>query len=276
MYSKTVIYAPPIQRVTQQNPIALFVQNRYFSACRELARKKPLMRKPSTQLGRSEFVAASRTVTTLFKISIIQSTLPTDPEDDFAFIQKIELNDEEIMSLANSLKVNLPGLSQFHSAFYLIAQTNESDIDFAKRKLSALTPPFIQTDTTHPLNDWHSANRIDVDKCDEALAETAYFFDSENNRLVIRHSPIDATEHDDTIAKKLIRIVTQRILAGLHLDETHIHIEHVIPRIQGGRLSSISDNSRHIVLNMMNNTANKIFDPRVNLYDNVNYISLGV
>lgn len=240
------------------------------------------MRKPNVQLTRNEFVAASRTVTTSFETT--PGATPADVEDDFASPQ-IKLDDDDIIRLANSLKITLPGLTQFHSGFDLVTRADESHVDFAKRKLSALTPPFIQTNPAHPLNDWHFINRIEVNKCDEMLAETAYFFDAENNRLVIRHAPIDVTEDNEVIAEKLIHIVTQRILMGLHLDKRHIQIEHVIPRIQGGRLYAISSNSRHIVLQIITDDhspdkksqrANKIFDPRTNTYDNSNYISVGV
>jgi hypothetical protein len=175
----------------------------------------------------------------------------------------------------------LPGLTDFESGFNLITQArNESDIAFAKRKLSALRPPLIQGDSGHALNHWHItvANQMTVDKLDHVLAETAYFYDEKNKRLIIRHTPIDETIEENKIASyALIYQVTQIIVCALEIQENDFRVQHVIPRIQGGRLSAISENSRHIILNIITEnytsskksiiTENTCFDPRINFSD---------
>lgn len=250
------------------------------------------------QWGRNEMIAAWRTVTPNYSPDCISLTVEhstplwsnnsfvtvssTQFTDEFDAAKTITLLDEEIITLAQSVKVTFPGLSQFSAAFDLITRTpNESDIDFAKRKLSALRAPFIQDNSAHPLNDWHLVNRIESSALDEALADTAYFFDETNNRLIIRHTPINAvTQENLTAATKLVCAVRQIISASLQLpDDLPIFIEHIIPSIRPGRLAPFfSETSDHIVLRLNqevytpseNKADNELiitFDPRTNFSD---------
>lgn len=283
------------------------------------------MSREHNQLTRSEMIAAGRTVTVNCPLStpaydvresskdsfvrlsndkLSDKTSDTwvgddDSTDDFTPVKTAAFTDSDVIAIANSINITLPGLNQFRSAFDFIAQKhNESDFDFAMRRISALTPAFIQTDPTNPLNDWHMANRKDADKFDEALAETAYFYDETNQRLIIRHTPVEAV---DTEAKKmsneLLENVTQTIINGLSLTRSQTHIEHVIPRIIAGRLSAFTSASRHIVLQIKSendfpkkpsdsdlkdsssdesndSAVSVILDPRTNLFDTAGYLSL--
>lgn len=275
------------------------------------------------QLGRNEIIAAGRTVTASWAFATSESVCDThesskdsfvrvsknklsdtcfededdDSLDDCALAETVSLTESDVIAIANSIQITLPGLSHFQSAFYFITQKKEeSDFDFAMRRISALTPAFIQTDPTHPLNDWHMANRKDADKVDEALAETAYCYDKTNQRLIIRHTPIEAVDTEtEKMSGELLENVTQKIVNGLSIARNQTHIEHVIPRIIAGRLSTFTSTSRHIVLQVKseNDFSKKssnpdlvdsssdesndtvIIDPRTNLFDTPGYISLG-
>ena len=218
--------------------------------------------------------------------------------DDCVAIRTVQLTQSDIIKISNSIIITLPGLNQFRSAFDFITQhAAETDFDFAMRRMSALTPAFIQTDPTHPLNDWHMANRKDANKVDEALAETAYFFDNANNRLIIRHTPVEAFDKEtDRRSNELLENVTQRIILGLGLDRNTTRIEHVIPRIVAGRLSTFIAKSKHIVLQIKSendlpkkssdsdlsdaseeeSTDVRIFDSRINLFNTSTHRSVGV
>lgn len=275
-----------------------------------------------SQLSRGHLIAAARTVT-IPSWSILpaaESNTPTeeaskdsfirlsdgklsdrhfdDSADECAAPKTIALSESEIIHIANTLQIDLPGLVNFRSGFYLITQKpNESAIDFAMRKLSAITPVLIQSDLAHPLNDWHMANLRDVDKSDQALAETSYYYDAINKRLIIKHTPIEATDsQSDLLSRELVEMVTQKIITALALDRSQTHIEHVVPRIIAGRLGLFTASSRHIVLQIRseNDSPKKpvalagsdssddesvdsvIFDPRKNLFDMADYFSVGV
>jgi len=76
---------------------------------------------------------------------------------------------------------------------------------------------------------------------DQALTETAFYF--KQNKLVIRHAPIEATTAENSrVAYELIHNVTEKILEKL-LRESQlsagIQINHVIPHIQPGLIAQL-------------------------------------
>lgn len=196
---------------------------------------------------------------------------PDDAED--GFVQVIALSDEDIITLVTHLAITWNGLPHFTSAWDLLQQNaHETSLQFALRKLSALRTPLIHGDPKHPLNDWHLQHKDQADSLDIALADTAFFYDADNNRLIIRHAVVDMS--DELFAGHYHAIMEQvrnHILGHLSLESHGIDIKHVIPCIERGNLS------KHIVLALCDesydlNPSSSIvierkIDPRVSLND---------
>ena len=184
-------------------------------------------------------------------------------------------NDEAMIDFVNQLTIDISGNADARSAFYLLSQDeNESDVAFARRKLSALSTPLLQNnvetltpaqkDVFDKINAWHAStcdsayratgeedplvlkkNKM-LAETDTALAGTAYYYTQ--GRLLIRHASINATTaENEKNAMEIIRRVTQTITLSLMLSEGGaIQIEHVIPRIQKGILH-VFNGAEHIV-----------------------------
>lgn len=246
------------------------------------------------QLGTNEFLT-TLTTTTLQQSELqrmIASAILTLPEkeaveeidilefDDPDFVTEtktsinnkkptIVLQDKEIIALSEKIEISYPGLPHFSCAINLIQKPG---IDFAKRKLYAIRPPLLQTvshtfgdlqetqNAQNDINNWHKYYRV-IDELDVALADTAYYFDKEHNRLIIRHTINDATS-EEKIKKSLnlINQVTEIILENLKFHNI-LNINHIIPQIDP---PATSFNSNHIVLHLysekyISNTKKMVF-----------------
>ncbi|MCX7121359.1 MAG: hypothetical protein NTZ67_06250 [Gammaproteobacteria bacterium] len=226
------------------------------------------------------------------------------------------ISDDEIASLLNNLTLSVvAGHPDFKSTFNLITiNEGEKQTDFLKRKLFSLPYPLFQNDFSpltadekkivDALTQWHEIHSTESSPLDQLLAKTSYFYDEKSLRLIISHAAVDTS----TLTMKQIDALngimgdlSKKIITHLKLEQTRLAVEHIVPTIEPGRTSRISSklmgaksvldllqvptDSRHIVLNLRSeiyfaqektHAKNKTFDPRTNVYDTENYISLEV
>jgi len=189
----------------------------------------------------------------------------------------ISLTDQQIITLAESIKITFPGLPDAKPGYNTILQgDNETNISFAHRKLVAITPPLLTLDDVSTcylqkaiaINKWHEATFNTSNILDSALAETCYYVDHKNSRFVIRHTPMmEDTPKNKADSAELQRQVTSHLkhyeFSISTINSTIFKIHHLVPCIQKGYPTL------HIILKLTDEVSNNIhtakLDPKIEI-----------
>lgn len=217
----------------------------------------------------SDMIAAWQSITydPDYVLSLLQSSLisikdqseklHSGDDDDFTDVDPSTLtapcpiSDDAIIQLADHLQQRFDGLPDSVSPALRTLERNkgESPVDFAKRRLMAVLPTLIpgvdsKNSIVKLLNEWHTDLHHQHKKdFEQTLAETVYFYDDKNNRLIIRHAPAEITD-DNKIkaANELQSKVTTQIIRHLakqyaKINEATPQIHHILPSVIHGTFS---------------------------------------
>lgn len=219
---------------------------------------------------------------------MVSSQEETPQEDDWQAVDAEEafcpLNKEGTILLKEHLQQEFDGSPEgTHSALLTLLQgPEESHHAFAERKLMAVLPKLVSTNEGKPeldsfiddLNKWQAnLHNSHKNEYEQILASTAFYYDKEHKRLIIRHFPEDTTQKKlHNKPANMRKQITDSIIRYLNIsqnDRTELQIHYLLPLIIPG------EKHNHIVLSIHSEyESSRIFDSGMGR-DKINHEYLG-